>query len=151
MAQSEETKEAIRKGVLARYEREGRSCGKWIRIEHTCPTCSKQFLAPVKQTYCSIDCRPKVNLQEKKARAVLAVTKRRKKLKEMAVAHKGGCCQVCGYNKCIEALEFHHEDSKEKDFSISGSGNTKAWASILKELEKCILMCANCHREIHFC
>jgi len=76
-----------------------------------------------------------------------AVDLRRKKLREMAIEYKGGKCQICGYNKCLQALEFHHLDPKGKDFPLSGS--TKSWDNIKKELDKCILLCANCHREIH--
>ena len=63
---------------------------------------------------------------------------------------KGGSCNLCGYNKNITALEFHHRDSSTKDFSIDirKLANTKK-ETLLLELEKCDLICANCHREIH--
>ena len=67
----------------------------------------------------------------------------------MAVEYKGSKCMVCGYNRCIEALEFHHNNSTEKDFSISEKGYTRSWAKVKEELDKCMLLCANCHREIH--
>jgi len=79
---------------------------------------------------------------------VKAVTKRRKRLREMAVDYKGGRCNVCGYDKCIAALEFHHEDSAKKDFGLS-DGLTRSWPKIQLELDKCLLVCSNCHREIH--
>lgn len=78
-----------------------------------------------------------------------AVQKRRDKLKEMAVVHLGGKCIECGYCKSIAALEFHHKDPNEKDFGISAKGYTRSWERVKKELEKCVLLCANCHREIH--
>lgn len=78
-----------------------------------------------------------------------AVQKRRLKLKQLSVDYKGGCCERCGYKKSLSALEFHHLDPNEKDFSISKNGDTKSWERIKKELDKCILVCANCHREIH--
>lgn len=78
-----------------------------------------------------------------------AVTKRRRVLKEKAVEYLGGKCIVCGYHKCISALEFHHRNPLEKDFSISSDGNTRSWEKIKGELDKCDLVCANCHREIH--
>lgn len=71
----------------------------------------------------------------------------RKNIKMKMVEYKGGKCEICGYNKCIEALEFHHINPKEKDFSISGG--TKSFNTLKPELDKCILVCANCHREIH--
>jgi len=80
---------------------------------------------------------------------IAAVHKRRKKIRQMAVEYKGGRCQKCGYNSCIEALEFHHSNSFSKDFSISEKGYTRSWAKVQEELDKCILLCANCHRETH--
>lgn len=60
-------------------------------------------------------------------------------------------CQLCGYSRCIEALEFHHKDSSEKDFNISQARTSRRNRSVvLSELKKCILVCANCHREIHY-
>jgi hypothetical protein len=78
-----------------------------------------------------------------------AVVKRRRKIREMAVAYKGSQCQICEYDRCPAALEFHHPDPKQKDFSISGDGSTRSWERVKKEIEKCVLVCANCHREIH--
>ena len=78
-----------------------------------------------------------------------AVRKRRKRIRQMAIEYKGSCCEKCGYNRCIEALEFHHRDSSGKDFSISERGYTRSWIKVKEELDKCILLCANCHREIH--
>lgn len=78
-----------------------------------------------------------------------AVSKRRKKLREVAIQYKGGKCVFCGYGKCIDALEFHHLDPKEKDFGISKNGMTRSWEKTKKEVDKCILICANCHRELH--
>jgi len=78
-----------------------------------------------------------------------AVRKRRRKIRQMAVEYKGGRCQMCGYSRCIDALEFHHADSSGKDFSISEKGYTRSLAKVKEELDKCTLLCANCHREIH--
>lgn len=80
---------------------------------------------------------------------IRAVAKRRKKVREMAINYKGGKCMLCGYKKCLQALELHHLKSSEKDFSISDEGYTRSWEKIRKEIEKCILICANCHRELH--
>lgn len=57
-------------------------------------------------------------------------------------------CKICGYNKCNAALELHHIDPNEKEFSFSDNVNL-AWEKVKQELQKCILVCANCHREIH--
>lgn len=77
------------------------------------------------------------------------ITKQFKDLKSECVNYKGGCCERCGYNRYQGALEFHHQDPKEKDFAISNATSRKLTDKIKKELDKCILVCANCHREIH--
>lgn len=80
---------------------------------------------------------------------IAAVSKRRKQIRKDAIAHKGGKCSICGYSKCLSSLEFHHLDNSKKEFGISKKGYTRSWQNVSKELEKCILVCANCHREIH--
>jgi len=80
---------------------------------------------------------------------IQAVVKRRKKIREMAIKYKGEKCIFCGYDKCIRALEFHHIENNGKDFGISEKGYTRSWDRVKKELDKCILVCANCHRELH--
>lgn len=77
------------------------------------------------------------------------VSECRRQIKVLAVEYKGGKCQMCGYNKCIAALEFHHLDPKEKDFSLGSKGNIKSFSKVKPELDKCILVCSNCHREEH--
>lgn len=69
------------------------------------------------------------------------------KTKLKAVEYKGGKCIVCGYNKSIRALQFHHLDPSQKDFGISGS--TKSFEKLKPELDKCVLLCSNCHAEVH--
>ena len=61
----------------------------------------------------------------------------------------GGKCQECGYNKNIAALEFHHIDPNEKEFHL-GNAKTTNLDKLLLEMDKCILVCANCHRELHY-
>jgi len=78
-----------------------------------------------------------------------AVDKRRKIIRQKSIEFKGNKCAICGYNKCIKALEFHHLDDKQKDFGISAKGYTRSWDKVKKEIDKCILLCANCHREVH--
>jgi hypothetical protein len=80
---------------------------------------------------------------------IQAVTKRRRKVKQMAVDYKGGKCERCGYNRCVDALDFHHIDPSQKDFSLGSKGHSRSWERVKAEIEKCILVCANCHREIH--
>ena len=71
---------------------------------------------------------------------------KKKLLKNKAISYMGGCCQICGYNKCEAALHFHHLNPHEKDFTISSKSN---WEDIVDELDKCILLCANCHISYH--
>lgn len=80
---------------------------------------------------------------------IKAVAKRRKKVREMAVQYKGGKCIFCGYNRCSQALDFHHINSAGKDFGISDKGYTRSWQKVEEEIDKCVLVCANCHRELH--
>lgn len=74
---------------------------------------------------------------------------RRFKVKERCVEYKGGKCSRCGYNRCITASEFHHTDKSKKEFSPGGH-HCRSWSSLVKELDKCILLCSNCHREEEF-
>ncbi len=59
-------------------------------------------------------------------------------------------CEICGYNKCYEALDFHHKDLTKKEFSISQSLTKFGKEKILEEIKKCKVLCSNCHRELHF-
>jgi len=78
-----------------------------------------------------------------------AVAKRRKKLRDMALEYGGGICIVCGYNRCRRAMVFHHLDPSKKDFGLSVRGLTRSWEKMRAELDKCVLLCANCHAEVH--
>ncbi|MDP3057563.1 MAG: hypothetical protein Q8N37_03525 [bacterium] len=84
-----------------------------------------------------------------KCKGKFFVDKRRKDLKQKSIKYKGSVCELCGYGKCQEALQFHHTKPGEKDFAVSGDGFTRSWEKIKRELDKCILVCANCHAEIH--
>jgi hypothetical protein len=78
-----------------------------------------------------------------------AVARRRRRLKEMVVKYKGGKCVICGYKRCLDAFDLHHTGDSTKKFGLSQRGLTRSWKTIKKEADKCILVCANCHREIH--
>jgi hypothetical protein len=90
----------------------------------------------------------KLTVEELKDRNYKKVKSHRQKIKDKAIAYKGGKCVRCQYDKCNRALEFHHLDSTQKDFGISNY-TILSWDKIKIELDKCILVCANCHREIH--
>jgi 5-methylcytosine-specific restriction endonuclease McrA len=87
--------------------------------------------------------------KERRQYLLKAVQRRRERVRLMAVNYKGGRCQVCGYDRCVEALEFHHLDPAQKDFGISYKGYTRSWEKVKQEVDKCVLLCANCHREAH--
>lgn len=87
------------------------------------------------KTYCLL-CRHKTTIE----------SRYRKKIK--AIKYKGGECERCGYKKYIEVLELHHIDPNTKEFDWNQMKD-KSWESIKKELNKCQLLCANCHREVH--
>ena len=70
--------------------------------------------------------------------------------KQRLVDRFGGGCELCKYNKCLAALEFHHKDPSQKKFSVSGGNlRSKKFEALEKEAKKCVLLCANCHREVH--
>jgi 5-methylcytosine-specific restriction endonuclease McrA len=77
-----------------------------------------------------------------------AVTRRRRRVKQLLVREAGGACQACGYDRCIGALEFHHLDPAEKSFTLSHRGVTRSLAKARAEAEKCVLLCSNCHVEV---
>jgi hypothetical protein len=106
--------------------------------EKECPICNKKFRpksAAANQRTCCYDCMPD-GVQLTRG-AFLA------KIKEQ----RGGKCIRCGYNKCVKALEFHHLDPAKKDFTISND-HFKLLDAV-KESKKCILICSNCHKELH--
>ena|ERR1035437_155220 len=78
-----------------------------------------------------------------------AVTKRRKNIKLELIKLFGGKCVRCGYKKCVGALHFHHKNPKTKKFALSARGITRAFEKTLEEAKKCILICSNCHSELH--
>lgn len=73
---------------------------------------------------------------------------KKRKIKLALITLKGGKCLLCGYNRCLRALEFHHTLPEHKDFNIATTKN-RVTTQILTELEKCVLVCSNCHRELH--
>ena len=73
---------------------------------------------------------------------------KRKNHKEKCISYKGNKCSICGYDKCIAALEFHHINPEEKEFNFNMPQSN--WRITKLELDKCILLCSNCHRELHY-
>jgi hypothetical protein len=69
-------------------------------------------------------------------------------VKQLCVNYLGGCCFLCGYKRSNAALEIHHKNPEEKDPNFSKLRN-RSFETIKPELDKCVLLCSNCHREVH--
>lgn len=93
--------------------------------------------------------KPKLTKEERKQQISKAVVKYRQNQKLIAIEYKGGSCNNCGYNKSVRALVFHHRNPEEKSFGIGGNGETRKFETVKKELDKCDLLCVNCHSELH--
>ncbi|HSS42780.1 MAG TPA: helix-turn-helix domain-containing protein [Solirubrobacterales bacterium] len=76
------------------------------------------------------------------------VAQRRRTIKRKLVEEAGGKCVICGYSRCQQVLEFHHLDPSLKKFQLSHNGATRSLARSRAEARKCVLLCANCHREV---
>lgn len=87
---------------------------------------------------------------EKREKDTKRSRERRKEFKTKAILYLGGKCIKCDYAKSMNALEFHHRNPNEKEFSLSKALTGKwKWERLKAELDKCDLLCANCHREVH--
>lgn len=75
------------------------------------------------------------------------VNRHRWALKEHMKNYKGGSCQLCGYGDCLRSLDFHHMDPDQKEFHFGGKHNY-GWDRLRAELDKCVLLCRNCHGEV---
>ena len=115
---------------------------EWIKV--TCLYCDKEFdyyrdsAAIRKACY---DCIP----DDKQHDASL----KRRLVKEKAVRVKGNKCEICGETYPPGVYDFHHLDPAQKDFNIWNKHATVKWDIVEKEIEKCALLCANCHRLVH--
>lgn len=74
---------------------------------------------------------------------------KRKEFKLLCIAYKGGKCELCSYTRCAAGLEFHHRDPSQKDFEVNRNARRSLVEVLRKELDKCALLCATCHREVH--
>lgn len=125
-----------------------KSTFKWkieTRTSRICPRCKidkplSEFYKRRNTAGASVYCKLCVNDE---------AIERFKKFKFLCVEYKGGKCEICGYDKCVNAFDFHHLDPSKKDFGIAKSKSKKFDYKIKRELDKCQLLCANCHREKH--
>ncbi len=98
----------------------------------TCKTCGIEYTQQTSGLECS-KCKGKKVFERSKKRSI---------------EYKSGKCEICGYDRSQTAMDFHHIDPKHKDFQISRRRGC-CWEKIKKELDKCYLLCSNCHREYH--
>ena len=132
-----------------------RGCVKYLSGGYTlkegdkriCEICGKEYEIVDNgwtRRYC-YECSPQVTKTFTRADNITA---KRRAIKIALIKEAGGKCQRCGYNKCMRALEFHHVDPSTKDFGISRQLN-KDMSELREEVSKCILLCSNCHAEVH--
>ena len=116
--------------------------------EGKCKWCRSEISASLK--YCNRECRTQAKLQKAKDNRKNrsdSVVSWRQRMKLRAIEYKGSKCQRCGYDRCVNALDFHHVNPEEKEFQISK--DIHSWERMKSELDKCVLLCSNCHRELH--
>lgn len=120
-------------------------CGKELSSKKatTCIECRYKHVVPKSETRLPYQKRS----EEWKRKNRERVKERLRQLKTLAVEYLGGSCQRCGYDKSVWSLHFHHLDPTEKDFNISGQ--SRSWEATKAELDKCVLLCGNCHAEEH--
>lgn len=145
----------------------GYKTGKWVHNPNTtCGVCKKPIyripsrLKGSGSHFCSISCRNKFYSKENSfawkggknasyERSRIKDKERKYKKKVIAIKFLGGKCSVCGYNKCLDAIDFHHKNPLEKDDTLKNLWARK-WETIETEIKKCVLLCSNCHREHHW-
>ena len=112
-----------------------------------CSVCNKKLKGRQKK-YCSRACKNKSgNVAHQ---SYIAQQSRGRVRKVELIKLFGGSCSECGYHKNYSALEFHHLDPELKSFQLDlRSLSNRKWQSIAEEAAKCILLCSNCHAELH--
>lgn len=116
-------------------------------VEKHCILCGKSFIANVYTRQYCFECSPKG------LSAAETLRFKKRKLKHILIEHKGGKCELCGYDSCEGALQFHHVDPTQKEFTLSHinlNDSTFSIERVFNEIDKCMLLCANCHAEQHY-
>lgn len=117
-------------------------------VKFVCKSCGKEI--EYRKKYCS-DCiieRQKTRLKNNNYNYDYVLNWRNNN-KKRAVDYLGGKCIICGYNKSLRSLDFHHLDPTKKEMTISKHLNKLKFEKLKTELDKCVLVCSNCHGEIH--
>lgn len=111
-----------------------------------CPICNKEFIVPLgekNRKYC-FSCIPKGLSKKEQAMIINRAAKKK------AVDLLGGKCIICGFDKYLSALDFHHLIESDKEFNLSHKiCSIEFDETIIKELMKCVVLCSNCHRAVH--
>jgi len=122
--------------------------GKKTRTHKNCPDCGERLLLEMFHMINGKFPRPLRRCKECHRKWK---NKRKLDFKKKCVKYKGGKCEICGYNKCLASLVFHHKNDYTKEFEIGTVWPVKNLTEkIIKELSKCQLLCSNCHGELHF-
>jgi hypothetical protein len=120
-------------------------------LERECSYCKTIFKPYSKiNRFCSVICSRKESQQRNGQIFRQQFKIKRQNLKRRCIEYKGGMCEKCGYNKHPCAFDFHHIDKNTKDYDITKLIRNNNWKLIKKELDKCQLLCATCHREEEF-
>jgi hypothetical protein len=160
------------KSQVIEAEKKNRKCAscaaKRVGLNTKCNQCKMMFyrrpsdMRPL--NFCSQTCRGKYftgkfrgenspswkgGPEKSQERELKQQRKKRIRLKTKGINYLGGKCMKCGYDKCIASLDFHHKDPKEKDNDFLQKCN-KTWAIMKEKIKNCMLLCANCHRELHW-
>ena len=111
-----------------------------------CPICENEFITTNPSRLYCFDCRPEGLTSAEATRL------KKQSVKHKLIVYKGGKCEKCGYDKCEGALQFHHRNPLEKEFNISevNISSLISMRDLFNEVDKCDLLCANCHFEIHY-
>ena len=123
-------------------------------VINVCLECGKEFTATRKAKFCSDSCGQKSRYNKQKAEYISKTYETQKirgnKRKLDAIETLGNKCSICGYSKNTAALCFHHKDPSLKSFSLDiRNFSSKPIIKLNEEVNKCILLCSNCHMELH--
>lgn len=122
---------------------------KPAKTHKSCPKCKTNLPLTVEFfSFSKNHNKPSTYCKKCNKESVKAAKLQKRDFKQKALEYKGGKCSLCGYNKCPTALEFHHVNPKEKEISVSQY--SKFDEKLRLELDKCELLCSNCHREVHY-
>ena len=136
-------------GIIKKTSNDYNNIQKYYDEGNNLRRCQEKFgcCRPTLIKYLKTRSRTKLHEEQKRKKNVVGVVSWRQRTKQKLVELHGGKCNVCGYNKCVRNLHFHHKDPSKKEFSITAQ--TKSFERLELEASKCVLLCSNCHGEVH--